>query len=111
MAEYGLYPVLLLAGFLGSLVFIAAQDGPPSSWWPIFSPVVAGTVTANYMAHFVVGSLPQSILSLLGDAAGAGAPAGIGAFVVGAGGPYVARGLARWAKSRNFNGNNVKDKP
>jgi hypothetical protein len=94
-----LYPALLFAGFLGSLVYIAAQEGPPQNWWAVISPIVAGTPTANFLAHVCVGFF-------FGDAtAASGTAGGIGAFAIGAGGPWVARGLARKAKAWGSNGN------
>jgi hypothetical protein len=89
----GLYPGLLFAGFLGSLVFIAAQEGPPQNWWAVISPILAGTPTANYLAHFAVGYF-------FGEAAStAGTAGGVGAFAIGAGGPWIARGLAQKAQA------------
>ena len=90
MDAYNLYPVLLLAGFFGSVVFIAAQDGPPKTPWAVISPIVAGTLTANYLPFFVISYF-------FGEKAGAGTGAGAAAFIVGLGGPFVARQVAtRW---------------
>jgi hypothetical protein len=96
MAEYGLYPVLLLAGFLGSLVYLAAQDGPPASVWPAISPIVAGTLTANYLPHF--------ILSYISEAVATGGGGAASAFATGVGGPLCARLIIRRLKGLSING-------
>lgn len=93
-----LYPVLLLAGFLGSMVYIAAQDGPPKNWWAVYSPLVAGTISGNYFAHW-------GVQWILGSEAAASAPAAVGAFVIGGGGPWAARQLfGWWMKGKVING-------
>ena len=103
LSTWGLYPALLFAGFLGSLVYIAAQEGPPQNWWAVVSPIIAGTPTANYLAHLAAGYF-------FGDAATTGTVGGIGAFAIGAGGPWVARGLAKKAKAfGDSNGRSRKD--
>jgi hypothetical protein len=90
MAEYGLYPVLLLAGFLGSLVYLAAQDGPPTSIWLAVSPIMAGTLSANYLPHFALSYISEAV------ATGGGAMAG--AFTTGLCGPLCARLIIRRLK-------------
>lgn len=94
LAAYDLYPPLLLGAFLGSLVYIAAQDGPPRTWWHVFSPIVAGTLTGNYLPHLIIAYI-------LGEQIATGAGGAMGAFAVGSFGPWGARMLIRRAKSWN----------
>jgi hypothetical protein len=97
--QYDLYPVLLLAGFLGSLVFIAAQDGPPKAVWAVISPIVAGTIMANYLPFFAVNYF-------FGEKAATGAGAAAGSCLIGLGGPYAAKAIiGRWQAWKPANGN------
>lgn len=84
----GIYPILLLGGFLGSLAYIAAQPGPPKNWWEIISPIFSAVPAANYLSHFAVGYF-------FGEALASGTGAGCGAFLIGAGGPLTARAIMR----------------
>ena len=86
LATYDLYPPLLLAAFLGSLVYIAAQDGPPKTWWYVFSPIVAGTFTGNYLPHLIISYF-------FGEVVASGTGGAIGAFATGVIGPLGARML------------------
>lgn len=97
METVGLHPVLLLAGFLGSLAYIAAQPGPPASWWAVYSPIVTGTLTANYIPAWLVGYF-------FGSAAIHSFGSGCSSFAVGGCGPLGIRYLITRA-SRALNGN------
>lgn len=94
LAAYDLYPALLLSAFLGSLVYIAAQDGPPKTWWHVFSPIVAGTLTGNYLPHLIIAYV-------LGEQVAAGAGGAVGGFATGLLGPWGARTLIRKARAWN----------
>lgn len=100
MAEYGLYPVLLLAGFLGSLVYLAAQDGPPTSVWLAVSPIFAGTLTANYLPHLVLSYFFNEVVATGGGSAA-------GAFATGVCGPLCAKWIIKKAKTLNLNNGKV----
>ena len=99
MDAYNLYPMLLLAGFLGSLVFISAQDGPPITPWAVISPIISGTLTANYLPFFAINYF-------FGEKAATGVGGAAGAFLIGLGGPFVARTIVvRWLAWKPANGN------
>lgn len=93
-ASYDLYPPLLLSAFLGSLVYIAAQDGPPKNYWAVVSPIVAGTLTGNYLPHLIIGYM-------LGEQIAIGTGGAVGAFATGLLGPWGARALIRRARALN----------
>ena len=97
MDALGLHAGLLLGGFLGSLVFIACQPGPPQSWWALASPIIAGTLTANYLPWIAINYF-------FGQAAAVGTGSFAASFTIGVSGPWVGRSIIRKAQNWSPNG-------
>jgi hypothetical protein len=92
----GLHGSVLLAGFSGGVCAVGSQEGHPKDWWKALSQVVVSTLTANYVAVVAAGYLfGRSNPGLELTAA----------FIVGAAGPWVIRGIIRKARNWTPNGN------